>query len=82
MKVTSFFFILSLGALALAHGSPEPHSNVLDLSSPAKWDSSIGKGIPALVELYVSWKHHLLKLMQSQLCSLVVRYLVTHEYSA
>lgn len=53
MKVTSLFFTLSLGALALAHAGHEPRSNVADLSAQSKWDSSIGKGVPALVELCV-----------------------------
>ncbi|KAF9790736.1 protein disulfide isomerase [Thelephora terrestris] len=58
MKVTSFFFTLSLGALAFAHGSLETHSNVMDLSSQPKWDRTIGKGIPALVEFYAPWCGH------------------------
>ena len=53
MRATSFLVTLGLGALALAHSSPEAHSNVNDLSIQSKWDSAIGKGIPALVELYV-----------------------------
>lgn len=53
MKVASFFFTLSLGALALAHAGPETRSNVVDLSVESKWDTTIGKGVPALVELYV-----------------------------
>jgi len=58
MKVTSFFFTLSLGALALAHASHEPPSNVADLSAPPKWNRAIGKGIPALVEFYAPWCGH------------------------
>ena len=54
MKVTSFFFTLGLGALALAHGGHETRTNVKDLSAPSNWDSTIGKGVPALVELCVS----------------------------
>ena len=54
MKVTSFFFTLGLGALAFAHSGHETSTNVKDLSAPSKWDSTIGKGAPALVELYVS----------------------------
>ena len=53
MKATSFLFALGLGALVLAHSGPETHSNVKDLSIESNWDSAIGKGIPALVELYV-----------------------------
>lgn len=51
MKVTSFFFTLGLGVLALA--GHETRTNVRDLSAQSSWDSTIGKGAPALVELYV-----------------------------
>jgi len=76
MKVTSFFFTLGLGVLALAHGGHETRSNVRDLSAPSSWDSTIGKGVPALVELYVPrdcipWNPNLWDF--SQLCPLVVR---------
>jgi len=53
MKVTSLFFSLGLGALALAHSGHETRSNVKDISAQSSWDSTIGKGVPALVELYV-----------------------------
>lgn len=53
MKVTSFFFTLGLGALAFAHSGHTTPTNVKDLSAQSDWDSTIGKGVPALVELYV-----------------------------
>ena len=53
MKVTSFFFTLGLGALVLAHSGQETRTNVKDISAQSDWDSTIGKGAPALVELYV-----------------------------
>ena len=51
MKVVSFFFTLAFSALALAHGPPQPHSNVVDVSAQLAWDRTIGQGAPALVEL-------------------------------
>lgn len=54
MKVTSLLSTLGLGALALAHSSPETRTNVKDVSAQSAWDSTIGKGAPALVELCVS----------------------------
>jgi len=54
MKVTSLFFTLGLGALGLAHAGHETRTNVKDVSSQSVWDNTIGKGAPALVELYVS----------------------------
>lgn len=54
MKVTSLFFTLGLGVLALAHKGQETRTNVKDLSAQSSWDAAIGKGVPALVELYVS----------------------------
>jgi hypothetical protein len=53
MKVSSFFFALGLGVLALAHSGHETRTNVKDISAQSSWDSTIGKGVPALVELYV-----------------------------
>lgn len=53
MKVTSLFLSLGLSALALAHAGHETRSNVKDISAQSSWDSTIGKGVPALVELYV-----------------------------
>jgi hypothetical protein len=54
MKVASFFFTLGLSALALADSNAP--SNVRDLAAQSNWDSTIGKGVPALVELYVPWE--------------------------
>ena len=84
MKVTSFFFTLGLGVLALAHGGHETRSNVRDLSAQSSWDSTIGKGAPALVELYAP-RDHTPRNQNScdflQLCPLVVRRLMAHECS-
>lgn len=52
MKVASLLFTLGLGALAIAHPGHES-TNVKDVSAQSTWDSTIGKGVPALVELYV-----------------------------
>ena len=84
MKVTSFFFTLGLGVLALAHGGHETRSNVRDLSAQSSWDSTIGKGAPALVELYVPtelipWNSNSWDFLQ--FCPLVVRRVMGHDGS-
>ena len=56
MKVASFFFTLGLSTLALADNGHGARTNVRDLSAQSSWDSTIGKGVPALVELYVAFE--------------------------
>ncbi|KAF9643973.1 disulfide isomerase [Thelephora ganbajun] len=58
MKVASFFFTLGLSALALAHPGHETRSNVKEVSAQSTWDSTIGKGVPALVEFFAPWCGH------------------------
>ena len=65
-------FLLSIYSLSLLAGALA--SNVLDLD-PSNFDSVIGQGKPALVELYASlslWPNIVQLLMFTQLCTLVV----------
>jgi len=57
---SSFFslFALGLGALGSAHSGHETRTNVKEVSAQSTWDSTIGKGVPALVEFFAPWCGH------------------------